>query len=178
VAENPDMKPRKSTLINIGRRLLAFALLVGGYYVVPIEPGASGTQLVVRTVVTVVMGVLVTWLILREVGHQMAEPGQAPLARLLGALVLGVIFFALADYITAVSDQGQFASLETKTDGLYFAVATLSTVGYGDVHATGQIARALVTVQIVFNLLVIATAVSVLSRQVTERARERLRPPR
>jgi hypothetical protein len=179
---NPDMeKAPEHRLIRIGRPALTCALLVGAYYVVPVESGASGTRAVVRGSATVVLGLLVTWLILRQVRHQLANPQDAPLGGLVTALVGGVIFFALADFIIAVSDPGQFVSLSTKTDGLYFALATLTTVGYGDVYAAGQLARGLVVIQLVFNLAVIATSASVLSQQLGARARERqagTRPPR
>ena len=35
----------------------------------------------------------------------------------------------------------------------------MATVGYGDVHAEGQVARALVCVLIVFNVVVVASLV-------------------
>ena len=35
----------------------------------------------------------------------------------------------------------------------------MSTVGYGDVHAEGQVARALVCVLIIFNVVVVASLV-------------------
>jgi voltage-gated potassium channel Kch len=168
-------------LIRIGRPALTCALLIGGYYLAPIEPGVSGTRAVVRAAATVALGLLVTWLILRQVRHQLANPQDAPLGGLITALVGGVVFFALADYLIAVSDPGQFVSLSTKTDALYFALATLTTVGYGDVYAAGQLARGLVVVQLVFNLAVIATAASVLTQQLGARVRRRqagARPPR
>lgn len=148
-------------------------LIIGLYYVVPVEPGVVGAQLALRIAGAVVAGLLITWLIVRQVSRQMADPGEAPLVGLVTALVGGVAFFALADYLTAVSDPGQFVELETKTDALYFTLATLTTVGYGDVHAAGQVARGVVAVQLVFNVLVIATGASVLSRQIGARARAR-----
>ena len=156
------------------------ALIIGLYYLVPVEPGVTGAQLTLRVAGAVVTGLLITWLIVRQVSHQLADPEQASLVGLLTALVGGVAFFALADYVTAVSDRGQFMDMETKTDALYFTLATLTTVGYGDVHAAGQVARAVVAVQLVFNVVVIATGASVLARQVGARARGRrpAEPPR
>jgi voltage-gated potassium channel len=87
-----------------------------------------------------------------------------------------VAFFALVDYAIAISDAGQFVGLETKTDALYFALATLTTVGYGDVHASGQVARGVVAVQLVFNVVIVATGVSVLTRQFGARVRGRGAP--
>jgi voltage-gated potassium channel len=169
---------RPSLSRRFGRPALTCAFIVGLYYLVPVEPGVAGMQLVLRTAATILAGALIAWLILRQVSHQVADPRSASLAPLLTAIVGGVVFFALADYITSVSDPGQFVGLRTKTDALYFALATLSTVGYGDVHAEGQLARGVVVVQLVFNLAVITTAASVLSRQLGDRLRERRANPR
>jgi voltage-gated potassium channel len=64
----------------------------------------------------------------------------------------------------AVLMSEQFDGLETKVDGLYFALVTLTTVGFGDIVPVGQTARAVVTVQVAFDLVVVTTAVSILSR--------------
>ena len=66
-------------------------------------------------------------------------------------------------YLTIDVDPRQFAGLETRLDSVYFTVTTLSTVGYGDIAAVGQTARAVVTLQILFDLSVLAMAVRVLS---------------
>lgn len=138
--------PRRARLAIVGRSTLTCLLIGGLYYLIPVEPGVTGWQLALRTAGTVLGGVLIIWLILRQVSRQVADPDRASLMGLLTALAGGVGFFALVDYITAVSAPGQFVGLETKTDGLYFALTTLTTVGYGDVHAAGQIARGVVVV--------------------------------
>jgi hypothetical protein len=51
----------------------------------------------------------------------------------------------------------QMAGLSTRTDALYFTLSTMTTIGYGDVHAEGQVARALVCGLIVFNVVVVAS---------------------
>ena len=163
----------------LGRTALTCVLVIALYYVIPVEPGVAGGQLVLRVAVAVVAGVLITWLIVRQVSHHLADPERASLPSLLTALAGGVVFFALADYLTEVSDPGQFVDLHTKTDALYFALATLTTVGYGDIHADGQVARAVVAVQLVFNVAVIASGASVLARVLGARVRERVvRSPR
>jgi hypothetical protein len=79
---------------------------------------------------------------------------------LLAMLVLGfaAVYFAIG------VDVDQFSGLETRIDALYFTVTTLSTVGFGDVHAAGQAARVLVTVQILVNLLFLGIVVRVMAR--------------
>ena len=68
----------------------------------------------------------------------------------------------------------QFVGLDTKLDAVYFTVTTLSTVGYGDVHAVGQAGRLAVTLQIVFNLTFLAVAVRVLVGAAQRRLAERV----
>ena len=48
---------------------------------------------------------------------------------------------------------GQFDELHTRVDALYFTMSTIATVGFGDVHATGQVARVVVTLQIFLDLI-------------------------
>jgi voltage-gated potassium channel len=79
-----------------------------------------------------------------------------------GLIVLlscGVLFFAWANLVLDAIP-GEFTELHTKIDSVYFSVSTLATVGFGDVHATGQLARAAVTIEMMFNLVFIGTAVT------------------
>ncbi len=84
-----------------------------------------------------------------------------------------VPLFALGYYALEQGDPDQFAEMATKTDALYFTMSTLGTVGFGDVHATGQLARVLVMIQIVFDLVFVAALVSVVTTQIRARAAER-----
>ena len=107
-----------------------------------------------------------------------------PLSFLIGPgfwnlLVVFVVvpLFSLGYYGIEQGDASQFADLATKTDALYFTLSTLATVGFGDVHATGQLARALVSLQIVFDLVFVAALISVLTTQLRARAAARRAGP-
>jgi voltage-gated potassium channel len=157
----------------IARPMLTCALLSALYFALPVEPEVTGPRLVARAALSLVGGVAITWLIVRQVSHQVRDPRSASPGPLLTALTAGVVVFALADFTIAVTYPGEFVGLHTKIDGLYFALATLTTVGYGDIHAAGQMARGVLVVQLVFNVAVIATGASVLSRLIGARARDR-----
>jgi voltage-gated potassium channel len=49
-------------------------------------------------------------------------------------------------------------------------MTTLLTIGFGDIHAAGQVARVLVLVQMVFNVVIIATAASTITTRIRTRA--------
>jgi voltage-gated potassium channel len=73
-------------------------------------------------------------------------------------------------------DGTQVSGLDTRVDAVYFTVTTLSTVGFGDIHASSQAARLVVTVQILFNLLFLGVAVRVFIGAAKRRVNERLPP--
>lgn len=92
------------------------------------------------------------------VSEQPVADAVVAIVFLLTLLVLG---FA-ATYVV-LEDHDQMVGLRTKVDAAYFALTTLSTVGFGDIHAKGQAARVVVSVQIVVDLAFIAIAVRLLT---------------
>ncbi|NPC97846.1 two pore domain potassium channel family protein [Nocardioides sp. zg-DK7169] len=84
-------------------------------------------------------------------------------ARTAGVLTVMVVVlvaaFSLAFYLLELLAPRQFEGLSTRTDALYFTLSTMATVGYGDVHALGQVARGMVCGLIVFSVAVVATLV-------------------
>jgi hypothetical protein len=92
---------------------------------------------------------------------------EEPVLVALEAIVLLVTMLVLgyaAVYYAIDVNQGQFDGLVTRVDSAYFTVVTLSTVGYGDIHAVGQAARVLVTIQIMMNLAFLGVVVRVMGR--------------
>jgi hypothetical protein len=79
-------------------------------------------------------------------------------------LLVSILVFAFSIvYLTIDRNGDQFNALQTHTDAMYFTVVTLSTVGYGDITATGQAARVAVIIQIVFDFAMVAVAFRLLS---------------
>jgi voltage-gated potassium channel len=144
--------------------------LAVAYMVVPMRSDADTAVLVLRWVATAAMLATIALVARWEAVRQLRDP-DAPLGGLLVAVLGGVLVFALADYGVAVHRPGEFAGLATRIDALYFALSTLLTVGFGDVHAQGQIARALLVVQMAFNVTVIAASASLMTRKISSRAR-------
>jgi voltage-gated potassium channel len=154
------------------RWLLAGIALMVLYFVVPIRSEPDPVVLVLRWCATVVLlaalGIVIRWQAVRQI----REP-DAPLGGLVVGILAGVLLFALTDYGVAVYRPGQFTGLETRIDALYYALSTLSTVGFGDISAHGQLARVLVCVQMAFNFTAIAGSASLIARKLADRARSR-----
>ncbi|MFD3703813.1 potassium channel family protein [Nocardia sp. NPDC058658] len=111
------------------------------------------------------------WLVWRRVQSYLRAPTAAG-GRVDGLLLLvcivGVVF-ALFYFRLQQLHPDQFDGLETRTDALYYTLVTLGTVGYGDVHPVGQVARIATMVQIVFDLVVLGTLLTIITSSVTGR---------
>jgi voltage-gated potassium channel len=146
------------------------AVGTAAYFLVPL-PGRmrTGSWVVLFCVGAAVLGAL----IVVSIRKLLTEGGEIRLRGLILLLCLTVLFFSYADVILA-AQPGEFAGMKTRIDALYFTVSTLSTVGFGDVHATGQTARAAVTLQVVFNLVFLGAAVGTITRMWQARASRRI----
>jgi voltage-gated potassium channel len=92
-------------------------------------------------------------------------------AEALAVLLTMIIVGFAALYYAMDRLDGQFDGIETRLDAIYFTVTTLATVGYGDIAAAGQGARAAVTFQMVFDVLFIGIAARVLVTAAGDRVR-------
>jgi len=77
------------------------------------------------------------------------------------------VISSLGYYLLAHYNPAEFIGLTTRLDALYFSMTTMTTVGYGDISASGQLARLLVTLQLAFNLVFIAALFGLLKDQVS-----------
>jgi voltage-gated potassium channel len=160
------------------REVAATAALVaaatGVYYVLPVPgPMSKSSWAVMFFLGSAVLAALIVAAI-----RKLFRAGEnARIRGLILLLTLTVLFFSWSDESVAALP-GQFAELTGKTDSLYFNISTLATVGFGDVHPVGQLARAAVTLQIVFNLVFLGTAVSLISGFFRTRAQGRMQGSR
>ena len=80
--------------------------------------------------------------------------------------------FAVVYATLAQADPANFTQPVDRLSALYFTVTVLSTVGFGDIAARTDTARAIVTVQMMLDLVLIGVVVKVVigaSRIGTER---------
>ena len=94
-------------------------------------------------------------------------------------IVVAMLTFAFSSAYLALNRRGgAFEGLDTKIDALYFTVATMSTVGFGDVHAVGQAARLAVTIQILVDLSLLAISLRVIVNAARQRRQSDSSPQR
>ncbi|QNG19572.1 two pore domain potassium channel family protein [Rhodococcus triatomae] len=95
---------------------------------------------------------------------------QSPALRAVEALAVVVpvyvLGFAVTYYLAADGWPGAFTEPLTRMGALYFSLTVLATVGFGDIAAVTDGARALVSVQIAGNLLLLGLGLRVLTRTV------------
>jgi voltage-gated potassium channel len=161
-----DNEPTRSHAL---RWLLTCAALVVLYAVVPVSEEPEPLVMVLRWIATVLLLTVLAFVIRWQAVKQLREP-DAPLGALVVGILAGVLLFALIDYGLAVHRPDEFTGLHTRVDALYYALSTLATVGFGDVSAQGQFARAVLCVQIAFNFTAIAGAASLVARKFAQRA--------
>lgn len=111
--------------------------------------------------------------------HEYGSSGERPavgLETLASVLFVVAVVFA-GSYFALSRRSGQFSGISNHIDALYFSMTVLSTAGFGDVHATGQLARILVMVQMLFDLVFVAAAVGLVVSSIVARRQGATRPP-
>lgn len=149
---------RRPLLAQPGSNVLTVVLVLVSYYAMPFSVDRS---LVVRGLVA-----LATLALLAVVTVRKLRRHDDPVGRLVTLIVIVVVAFAAVFYSLSMVEN-QFQGIQTRTDSLYFTVVTMATVGYGDIHATGQLARAVVILAVVFNLVFVGAIASAIATRVS-----------
>jgi hypothetical protein len=148
--------------------VLTVVLPMAVYFVLPLDD--KGGKVLALVLVVLAAASLIP-LSIRQAGLVLRSP--APLFDAVRCIVSAVVFlivaFSAAYYVLGTGYDGQIDGIVTKLDAVYFTVTILATVGFGDITADGQVARGLVTAQMVVNLAVLAVALRVVSWALKER---------
>ena len=159
----PGLLARRPVLRLLARSTSMMGLLTAAYYVWPGRSPTADTTSLGRTGAAVLSLGLVAVVVRSQIRSHRRRPGPlANVEALLTTLYFLVVVFAAVYYLIARTP-GEFNGLSTRTDALYFTVTVLATVGFGDITAVSTFTRVLVTVQMMFGLVYIGTAVRLLS---------------
>jgi hypothetical protein len=158
---------RRLVVLALARTALTVAAVLVLYYVLPLDRSFRPRTLVVLFLGLLAFAALVTWQvrgILRS---------SAPALRAVESVALTVplflVVFAAVYVVLARTDPGSFTEPLTRTDSLYFVVTVFATVGFGDISPVTELARAVTTVQMVCDLLLIGLVLRVFLTAVNSR---------
>ncbi|HEY8082672.1 MAG TPA: potassium channel family protein [Solirubrobacterales bacterium] len=129
--------------------------LLALYAFVPIPGANSGGVALLGMIVGLLLFVaLVGWQIRRIVGDQ--HPVLRAIEAVALAIPLLVVVFAFTYLMLSRANPASFSEHLDRVDAFYYTTSTLTTVGFGDITAEASGARILVTVQMLFDLALIA----------------------
>lgn len=147
---------RRRLILRTALRILGLTLgLLVLYALVPV-PGDSSEAAALFGMIggLLLFVVLVGWQIRQIMGD------RQPVLRAIEAVALAIslltVVFAFTYLTLSQADPASFSEHLDRVDAFYYTVSTLTTVGFGDITADSAGARILVTVQMLFDLALIA----------------------
>ena len=157
-----DMEPRQRRRLiaaSLLRSFLTAAVLVALYYMAPVD-GAFRLSAWLRVVVgSIVFVVVVVWEIRRIISSDF--PGIRAIEALAATVPLFLLLFASTYFLMSTFGTGNFSQEDlTRTDALYFTVTVFSTVGFGDISATSETARLVVSGQMILDLVILGFGIN------------------
>lgn len=143
------------------------------YFAVPVSTDAPLRRLLLDLGAALLGAGMIAYVVFREL-RSTSVGGSERLTpvRLVLMLEIVLVAFALTYYTLAVNLPGEMVGISTRIDALYFTASTMSTVGYGDVHAEGQVARAVATVHLLFDVVFLAAFARLITRRLARRRGE------
>jgi hypothetical protein len=90
------------------------------------------------------------------------HPGVRAIEALATTVPFLLLSFAAVYFMLEDDSTDAFGVLLTRLDALYFSVTVFATVGFGDIAARSELARSLVTTQMIVDFLFLAVVVRVL----------------
>jgi hypothetical protein len=171
VTPHADGPPRHPVLVAIVRTLLTSAAVLVVYLLAPFGREFSATTVVVLAAGILAVGLLVAWQV-RAILHAQ-HPGLRAVEAVALSLPLFLLLFAATYTLLSDAEPDAFTEPLSRVDSLYFVVTVFATVGFGDVSAVSQLARVLVTVQMVGDLVLIGLVLRVFMLAV-DRGRRRV----
>ena len=152
---------RRATTYSVLRIGVTFVVLLVVYYLVP-SKNVTAAQTIERLIVGLILFVAVVTYQVRHIVT--ASLPQLRAVEAFGTMVplLLVIFAGIYGSLSAATPSS-FTEPLSHTSALYFSVTTFATVGFGDIAARTDVARVIVSVQILFDLVLLGGIVRLIA---------------
>ncbi len=153
------VKRLKLIVANTARTLTAAVALLIAYFWFPTDRGPTAGVFVVLA------GGLIAFAVVTVLQIRQLKRAPYPMLRGVQALLMVSLMFIVAFSLTYVlmaqADPAAFSEPMTKSAAIYFTVTTVATVGFGDIVATTDATRLVVTVQMLMGIGILATTARV-----------------
>jgi len=166
---------RRTAARAVLRPALSVTAVLVLYYLLPLDRGFRWTTVGWLLGGLAALGLLAAWQV-RSVMRS-SRPALRALETLAFTVPVFLVLFASAYELLDATWPGQFSEPLRRTDALYFVIVVFSTVGFGDIAPVSEVARALTTVQIVTDLLLLGTVLRAMATAVQTSRRRLDRPP-
>jgi voltage-gated potassium channel len=157
----PDVPRRALVLTGLRPVAIIMAMLVL-YGFAPFNDHLA----VLSVVVTALIGLLIFFGVfvhqIRRIRHS-STPTLTVVEALILVYSVFLIQFAVLYVALSSTDPTAFSEELNRMGGLYLSITVLSTVGFGDITAASDLARLVVSVQMLADLVLLGTAVRMLS---------------
>jgi voltage-gated potassium channel len=154
-----DADRRRAILSTLLRSVVSVCLMLVVYYAAPLDrPLNRATGLLFGAA-------LLLFAVVVAVQVRGILRARRPRLRAIRTLAVGVpllvVVFAAAYCTVDTQQAGAFSEPLSRTDGLYFTVTVFATVGFGDITPLTELARVLVTIQMIVGLLTVGVIAKV-----------------
>ena len=143
----------RRVLATLLRALGSTVALLAIYYLLPLDNTSIGAVVGMLAIGLLALVVLITFQVRSII------TATYPALRAVGALATSVplflLLFAATYFVIGSISMRNFSEPLTRTDALYFTVTVFATVGFGDITATTELTRALVTGQMVSGIVIV-----------------------
>jgi voltage-gated potassium channel len=135
----------------IVRVAVTVTIILGIYAILPTVDEANVGAIVGLLIGLALAGALLVWQFRRVIDAE--HPEVRAVIALVTALAVLIVVFAYTYLSVSHSNPASFSEPLDRIGSIYFTITVLGTVGFGDIVARTQLARVLVSMQIVLDLV-------------------------
>ena len=127
--------------------------LLAIFFLLPLDRSSAGAAVALLVVGLIALAGLIVWQVLSII------KAEYPVLKAVGALAISapvfMLLFAGTYFVLGNLSVHNFSEPMTRIDALYFTVTVFATVGFGDITAVSQPARAIVTGQMIAGIVIV-----------------------
>jgi voltage-gated potassium channel len=150
---------RRATRALIESGIVSVAVLVG-YFVLPFSSTFTTATVLMLVVGLGAVAVLLVWH-LRSIIRS-PYPRVRAVAALATTVPLFLVLFSTTYYVMSETRTDNFSEPLTRLDSFYFVVTVFATVGFGDITAKSEVARAVTTAQMLGDVALVGLVAQVI----------------